>query len=618
MSGIIANAIAKHPEYSGVFLATRSRVSSLMQQMTRNGVERFVTRLTMLFGEDVSRVFYLERNVIGALVGNALFIRMDASHVIPRPEYGSSNRVVERAFSLDMYEAITGIKVVGKIPPKDLRVTIGADPEFLCYSTKISNKKRVPRYKERLINVNDIVGNTIGDSACPLGTDGCSTVGEARPKYATTAKELTDNLEQIVVALERRLDMQKRRDIHVETGGGFEYSIGGHIHLGNLLLLSMLDNKMLDQLGMMLDDFLYFPMKLNKPGAMRKWSECDEISKILTWSNSGEIRYTYPDSTEDIQDAVKKGKPNRKHVRYDEYEQDKCFRGQSWGIEYRSLPSFICDKTFSHLVFKLAQKIAEKFLACINGETFEYNHEPTKEDYLRFITEEEYSQWYEYIYGKKQDSFLVDALTQWNVRGKETMFLRLTDETTHAGYGQDYARFEFLEKMYTRLNPVAQHILQVHTPMKKPINLGIMSSDYWLDESPNPLIITRHGIGACFLPERRSMQHGIERFGTSEYDAIAYYNSSMPTSLRKLSAMIWKLLDYLILFELPPHKQGEALELLKKAFPSYPSYFKNMLRFSKDSLIEVSTPAPTMERSTDGTNIPRSSTISSDTRWRIG
>lgn len=207
---------------------------------------------------------------------------------------------------------------------------------------------------------------------------------------------------------------EKEEDVFLETGGGFKHTIGGHIHFGNSWLKELSDDGRIDGLGEFLDDFLYYPIKSQMYGAIRTWSEIEGLGKEKVFDfDTGKSKEIFHYS--DIEKQVKTIKAD-KSISITHYDQPSQFRTQPYGVEYRSLPSFMCDYEFTRIVFKIALGIAKKYINLAEtGAKFKYNTPPSKGDYLNFITEEEYQKWQSYLNGKNRDAFLYNALDRWGL-----------------------------------------------------------------------------------------------------------------------------------------------------------------------------------------------------------
>lgn len=284
-------------------------------------------------------------------------------------------------------------------------LTLGIDPEFLAYEK--AGKSGLADYSEN-VNPRHIISQGGGE----IGTD-CGTLGEFRPKPSTTAYGLTQNIKKLITRLNTQMHREYEKDLFIEVGGGCVDEIGGHIHFGHPMFLHIGESEIMP-LTDILDDFLYFPIKKNMYGGIRLWSEIDEIECEI---DDYEERNSPISSNREITKILKKTKLDEKDA-FSDYEDvsDDKYREQDWGIEYRSLPSFIGDETFTHLVLKLAKSITLKYLRSLkDGGTIEYEKPPEKKDYAEFLSKNEVNTLWEYIYGHKKDLFLKDMIKNWNV-----------------------------------------------------------------------------------------------------------------------------------------------------------------------------------------------------------
>jgi hypothetical protein len=297
------------------------------------------------------------------------------------------------------------------VKPPPIMVKLGADPEFEFLSVDRSDKKeKSADYKEKAIGANTILK---GGCGAEVGTDGCSSIAEIRPKPGDTPSEVTKNIERCMEKLRNNIE-QKNQNVFVNSGGGFHYSIGGHIHLGNDTLKQLARSGALKELGYMLDDFVYVPIKTQMPGAVRQWSSLDGIGKEKIYDlEEGRERTVW--HVDQVKDKIKAKKVDQ-YCKISSYDHASAFREKPYGVEYRSLPSFLCDKTFTELVFTLIQNIAKKYLEIRQtGEKLRYNLPPTRADYLTFLTPNQYDTFLDYLKGPKRDAFLKDTLANWNL-----------------------------------------------------------------------------------------------------------------------------------------------------------------------------------------------------------
>jgi len=312
---------------------------------------------------------------------------------------------IAMAFMVQIFEKFKTIANIEDYKITEESLTLGVDPEFLAYEK--AGKSGLADYRS-YVNPRDIVQRGDGE----IGTD-CGTLGEFRPKPSASPYILTHNIKKLVTQLNTQMKREYGRDLFIETGGGCVDNIGGHIHFGHPIFQNVGEDDIYP-LTLILDDFLYFPIKTNMYGGIRLWSEMEEIESEL--EEYDEINSpTKP--TKEIIKIIKKAKiaETEGFSDYENNEDDK-YREQEWGIEYRSLPSFIGDFTFTNLVLKLAKGITLEYLKSLqSGGEIEYEKPPEKKDYAKYLTENEVNKLWEYLYGKKRDLFLKDMIKNWEV-----------------------------------------------------------------------------------------------------------------------------------------------------------------------------------------------------------
>jgi len=157
-----------------------------------------------------------------------------------------SRRFFAKLYSKIFKEIDTDLKMTVK--KED--ITLGIDPEFSLYE----KKGDIVDYGSR------IQASLMLQGRGELGLEN-NQVGEIRPHYSHTAEGLTSNTKKILQRLDKVLKKHKR-NAHVEIGGGNQSHIGGHIHIGHDMLRDLGEDA-LEELVVVLDDFLYFPIKIN-------------------------------------------------------------------------------------------------------------------------------------------------------------------------------------------------------------------------------------------------------------------------------------------------------------------------------------------------------------------
>jgi len=166
-------------------------------------------------------------------------------------------------------------------------ITIGTDPEFRFYD---------PAEKE-FVPAEDVCGYR---TRSLIGTDGCSSVGEIRPRPEKSPIKLTERVKKLLQML-----WQQYGSYYVFAGsnqGG--YALGGHIH---------------------------FSLRPEEELLLRM----DRYVGVTTY-----LLEDFPT------------------MRGDGYGQIHAYRSQPWGVEYRTPSSFILDKGLTQGVLCLAYAVA--------------------------------------------------------------------------------------------------------------------------------------------------------------------------------------------------------------------------------------------------------------------
>ena len=303
---------------------------------------------------------------------------------------------------------------------ENVTVTVGADPELEFFTTKkLKTGKIIPDFQSGAVSAHGIIQDEGYNQK--LGLDGNVRIAELRPTASNDSTKVAKDVKKLMRSLSSQIT-KKKQNIVAVASGGFWQPTGGHIHLGHPLLKIILHSEQcINQLLKMLDTFLYYPLKQSNPFATRGWSRLTEIDKIFNIEpGSRPGNDTMPSRiitpSEEIISKVM-AKANGDSAIYSSYDQSSAVREQNWGIEYRSLPSFICDYQLTRLVLKIAQKITEQFIsAAINNRVIKYNNPPTVEDYCKYITPKEYETFMRYITGDKKGLFAESVLKNWRIK----------------------------------------------------------------------------------------------------------------------------------------------------------------------------------------------------------
>ncbi|MBW1975239.1 MAG: hypothetical protein JRI45_06675 [Deltaproteobacteria bacterium] len=289
--------------------------------------------------------------------------------------------------------------------PKSL--TIGCDPELALSKENLSKKFRIKSVTLKGDKEGPVTYSArefLREGHCPIGTDGNSRIAELRPSPSTSPYILTKNLKALLHVAHQEI-RRKNKKIILCAGGGHEDSIGGHIHLGGDRIKRAVLSRTYRPLLTLLDEFLYWPIKRNMPGSLRSWGHHPIVAGRELEAAITELQKQNPD--------------DKARLRFTGYDRPSAIRGCDYGIEYRSLPSYICNFRFTFLVHKLAFKIAEKFSKMLEtGGTIRINTPPTKEDYQMFLTKKETDELFQYFdKNNPKNLALVKAIHQgWKLK----------------------------------------------------------------------------------------------------------------------------------------------------------------------------------------------------------
>jgi len=297
------------------------------------------------------------------------------------------------------------LKVNGLIAVKNqAKITIGLDPEMSVYRI-VNGKAKIENHIH--------AGSTLGcrDTWGRVGTDGCDSIFEFRPQASTDISKVVDSVENCVKVLAFQLGRKGYRNAYALAGGGCNHSIGGHIHIGNDRLKRM-TNSSLTQLGQMLDDFIYHPIRDRMPGGVRQWLNMPSQSQA---SFGGPIPHfnDLAEAKENMKDITR----FNRGTRFSGYDAPGQWRQKNYGWEYRSLPSFIANRELTNCVLSMTQKIASFFydLSSDGGE-YTYNQPPKTEDYKTLFGPELTASFMRYINGDMRSIFLDNVFDSWGIR----------------------------------------------------------------------------------------------------------------------------------------------------------------------------------------------------------
>ncbi len=184
-------------------------------------------------------------------------------------------------------------------------ITLGADPEFGLID---------PR--GRLVNPGSVIRHTNGDR---FGIDGCGRVAELRPDPAKTPKELVENIRHI---LQTGVNENPHTALHIWKAGSTaaEEPIGGHIHIGNNSLCDM--------------------------------REAERVAKVLT-----KIVTPLALMAEDRDEAIDR----RVGTSYGAVDGENLWREQPWGMEFRTLCSWLMGPREAESILTLTYIVGAQF-----------------------------------------------------------------------------------------------------------------------------------------------------------------------------------------------------------------------------------------------------------------
>lgn len=195
-------------------------------------------------------------------------------------------------------------------------VTVGADPEFLFLNRASGNVGNA----RQLLADRQIV---LDDRSSNLGWDGASIPGELRPHFSTIPSHVVNNLAQLFAKLSVERPGLTRDYTMVAGNGGHGYTTGGHIHIGGFPF-HVIPRTLL---GSYMDTFLLpIGIALSRPSAV--------VDRIA--------------------------------VGYGEWGSQ---REQSWGMEYRSLPSWLYHPMTALFFLQAAKALSVSIMgANVDGE----------------------------------------------------------------------------------------------------------------------------------------------------------------------------------------------------------------------------------------------------------
>ena len=193
------------------------------------------------------------------------------------------------------------------------QITVGADPEFVF----IFRNNGEPASAINLLGQSEIV---IGNNPTSiLGWDGHSTTGELRPGYSNSPDQVVNNIHALFNQLPVRISQFSNRYQIFAGSGVLGNATGGHIHIGGYQ--PTLGTEGRASISQLLDTFL-LPVAL----------AISEPEPVLA----------------------------RLRLGYGSWNE---YRSQNWGVEYRSLPSWLYHPMTAMFFLGTAHKLATELVA---------------------------------------------------------------------------------------------------------------------------------------------------------------------------------------------------------------------------------------------------------------
>jgi hypothetical protein len=299
-------------------------------------------------------------------------------------------------------------------------ITIGSDPEFAIVS---------PTDKNRTFDACEIFKPSREPQSpdCDFGYDGHSATGEIRPRPQNHPKDAVKEIKEL---LERNKKLYPQVYKFNLMATNERLSLGGHIHFGHPKLTSVNPNRdlLFRQLAINLDNLLAFPCIYleNKENAQRRKD------------NFG-------------------------------YGHLSDYRGQNWGVEYRTLSSFIASEQLTNDIFYLGHAIADatinhdfkcKEITTTEGFQYAFNSEATEllKPHLTAIFKQELA-----LPKVKKEKDYKKAVEDFiNLVKKE---VPLFDSEIKKGWNIDFDISDFwkVEKLETLIEKIAKILIAIHT-----------------------------------------------------------------------------------------------------------------------------------------------------------
>jgi hypothetical protein len=282
------------------------------------------------------------------------------------PDYNQNQKFTQLFYSLE------------DNPLLRLPLTIGADPEL-----ELQNP-----LTDEFIHASTVISDNHNDQ--PFGLDGASSTAELRPEPAQDPLTLTDNIYSILKNYSRLSSFNKVYDLRFQATS-HNLTLGGHIHLGHLLLKSNLTS-ITDRLKV--QPLLNFnPIKQLIMDYKKNFSSYSSVFISLSASENPhsvqvENHPNLPDPEENIlEDFLRDFSFTRRNKiielldnflsipllfcevpseakfrKRNGYGALNCSRSQDHGFEYRTPPSWISERKLTEAVLCLAYSLARDSL----------------------------------------------------------------------------------------------------------------------------------------------------------------------------------------------------------------------------------------------------------------
>jgi hypothetical protein len=289
-------------------------------------------------------------------------------------------------------------------------ITIGSDPEMAIVTPQ-----------GRTIDADSIIKGNGDNPNCEFGFDGHSATAELRPKPATTPKQALANIKKILETNKKKYPMAYKNNLKAISN---DLSLGGHIHFGHPSLCE--NPEVVGRLVTNLDNLLAFPLM---------YTEDIEYSttRRLSWG----------------------------------YGKLSDYRRQNWGIEYRSLTSFLASKDLASIVFYTAYAIADATInhnfeceKIADSESFRYAYDRQARELLKPHLNLAFTQLITLPkYGEKEYKKEIDKFIEY-VKAQKPLFNTEIKEGWNIDF--DISDYLKLERIETLLEKITKLLIRIH------------------------------------------------------------------------------------------------------------------------------------------------------------